>query len=163
MDFKQILYFWGAVVCLASASEASRFSVLSGRTGGPANGGATCMSCHGSTTGSGSVEIIGAPTYYQANAVYDLTVRISDPNRVGAGFQISAEDAAGNHIGQLSVIDPAITELNSEDSSYVNHSANGVDDSVADWAANGNSYSYPVRWTAPATGPPPAVASPTGA
>lgn len=141
----------GLLACVAQSAQASRFDVLAGRTGGPANGGATCRTCHGSTVGSGSVEILGAPDNYQANAVYDLTVRVSDSTKLGAGFQISVEDAAGNHIGALSLIDPVKTELNSDDTAYANHTFEGVDDSVANWAANGNSYSYPVRWTAPST------------
>jgi len=130
---------------------ASRFDVLPGRTGGPANGGATCKSCHGQTTGPGSVEIVGAPSYYQADAVYDLTVRVSDATRLGAGFQISVEDASGNHIGALSVIDSVRTMHNTDDPVYLNHTSDGVDDSVANWVANGNSVDYPVRWTAPST------------
>ena len=141
----------GIVACLAQTAMASRFDVLSGRTGGPANGGATCRSCHGNAVGAGSVEIIGVPDKYQANAVYDLTVRVSDATKLGAGFQISVEDAAGNHIGALSIIDPVKTELNPDDPAYANHTSNGVDASVAGWAANGNSFSYPVRWAAPST------------
>ena len=136
---------------LTGVAEASRFSVVAGRTGGPANGGATCRSCHGNAIGNGMVEILGAPTSYQANAVYDLTVRVSDAARAGAGFQISVEDSLGNHIGTLSVIDAVKTKLNDDDPVYLNHTSDGVDASVAGWVANGNSVSYPVRWTAPAT------------
>jgi hypothetical protein len=95
------------------------------------------------------VEILGVPAQYDPSAVYDLTVRVSDAARVGAGFQLSVENAAGNHVGVLSIIDPVFTTLNSDDPSYVNHTSDGVDDSVANWAANGNSVSYVVRWTAP--------------
>ncbi len=136
---------------LAQTVHASRFDVLSGRTGGPANGGATCRACHGNAVGTGSVQILGAPDSYQANRVYDLTVRVADPTKLGAGFQISVEDANGNHIGSLSVIDAVKTKLNPDDNAYLNHTSDGVDASVAAWAGNGNSYSYPARWTAPAT------------
>ena len=145
-----IILSFGIVACWAQTAEASRFDVVSGRTGGPANFGQTCRACHGNAVGSGSVEILGAPDNYQANAVYDLTVRVSDPAKLGAGFQISVEDASGNHVGDLSLIDPVKTELN-DDPNYANHTSDGVDASVAAWAANGNSYSYPVRWTAPST------------
>ena len=139
------------VLTVGSGSTAfgSRFSPLSGRSGGPANGGATCRTCHGNAVGGGIVEILGVPSQYDLNAVYDLTVRVSDAARVGAGFQVSVEDAAGNHVGILSLIDPVFTALNSDDPTYVNHTPEGVDDSVANWAANGNSVSYAVRWTAP--------------
>jgi hypothetical protein len=136
-------------VYFSQSASAFRGGPPAGRTGGPANGGATCRACHGNTIGTGSVEILGAPDNYQANAVYDLTVRVSDSVKVGAGFQISVEDSSGNHIGALSLIDPVNTELNAE--FYVNHTFDGVDTSVAGWAANGNSASFPVRWTAPST------------
>jgi|CXWL01.1.fsa_nt_gi hypothetical protein len=146
-----ILMGLGIVACIAQNAHASRFNVAAGRTGSPASGAATCRGCHGSTIGTGSVEILGAPDNYQANAVYDLTVRVSDTTRLGAGFQISVEDAAGNHVGALALIDPVNTELNSANTAFANHTSNGVDASVAAWAGNGNSYSYPVRWTAPST------------
>jgi len=150
-SLKDLFVLIGVIACLAPEVMASRFDVVAGRTGGPANGGATCKSCHGQTTGPGMVEIFGAPNHYQADAVYDLVVRVTDPTRLGAGFQISAEDASGNHIGELSVIDSVRTALNTDDPVYLNHSSDGVDDSVANWAANGNSVDYPVRWTAPST------------
>src|ERR1043166_5347301 len=109
------------VTTIGSSAHASRFDVVPGRTGGPAGGGLTCHQCHGSATGSGSVEIIGAPDKNQANAIYDLTVRVSDPDKLGAGFQISVEDALGNHIGTLSVVDSVNTELNPSDNNYLNH------------------------------------------
>jgi len=137
--------------CAVGVAEASRFDVLPGRTGGPANGGATCRACHGNTIGNGSVQILGAPSAYQAKAVYDLTIRVTDSTKLGAGFQISVEDVSGNHVGTLSVIDPINTELNGDDPVYLNHTSDGVDASVANWAANGNSYSFPARWTAPST------------
>lgn len=136
---------------LSSVVQASRHSVLPGRTGGPANGGANCRSCHGNNVGSGSVEILGAPTSYRANEVYDLVVRVSDPDKAGAGFQISVEDSLGNHIGTLSVLDAVNTTLNGDDPVYLNHTSSGVDASVTGWVSNGNSASFPVRWTAPST------------
>ena len=109
------------------------------------------MSCHGVTVGAGSVAILGAPLHYQPDAFYDITVRISDPNQLGAGFQLSAEDASGIPVGMLSVIDGVNTQLNPDDSDWVNHTADGVVNSVADWAANGNSADYTVRWQAPSS------------
>lgn len=143
--------FAGFMTVATSTAFASRFDVEPGRTGGPANGGATCRQCHGNSVGTGSVQILGAPDKYQANAIYDLTVRVSDPTKLGAGFQISVEDAIGNHVGTLAVIDAVNTELNPLDDGYLNHTSDGVDASVAAWAANGNSFEFPVRWIAPAT------------
>src|SRR5262245_35581649 len=135
-SYKSFLFAVGIIGALSQPAQASRFDVLPGRTGGPANGGATCRSCHGNNVGTGSVEILGAPDAYQADRVYDLAVRVADPVQAGAGFQISVEDAGGNHIGTLSLIDVINTEHNSGDPVYVNHSSTGVDNAVANWIAN---------------------------
>ncbi len=151
MHFTRSGFLLGLTICawVSQSAWAFRGGPPSGRTGGPANGGSTCRSCHGSTIGTGSVEILGAPDNYQANGVYDLAVRVSDPTKLGAGFQISVEDSTGNHIGTLSLIDPANTQLNT--AFYVDQTFDGVAAAVSGWAANGNSASFPVRWTAPST------------
>lgn len=151
LNRKSALIIAGTMACISHTAFASRFDVLSGRTGGPANGGSTCRSCHGSNVGDGSIEILNAPSQYQANGVYDITVRISDVGQAGAGFQLSAEDASGNHLGAFTVLDAVKTELNPDDNNYINHTPDGVDDAVANWAANSSSASYTVRWTAPST------------
>jgi hypothetical protein len=97
------------------------------------------------------VQILGAPAYYQLNAVYDLTVRIADPTLVGAGFQLSAETSAGVHAGTLIAIDAVNTRINTNDSGFIEHKSTGVDNSVANWASVGNAAEYAVRWQAPAT------------
>ena len=106
------------------------------------------MDCHGSTSGSGSVQILGAPGSYAGGVVYDLTVRIADPAQVGAGFQISVEDAAGTHVGTLIVSDTTNTQPNG---GWVNHTSTGVVNSVANWAALGNVAEYDLQWQAPSS------------
>jgi len=140
-----------ALLVCAPAALARRANPPAGRTGSPASGGSSCMQCHGSATGAGAVEILGLPGSYQAGAVYDLTIRVSDPDQVGAGFQISIENAMGTHVGILSLIDPTTTQLNGSDPNFVNHTSAGVVDSVAGWAGLGDAAEYPVRWQAPAT------------
>jgi len=139
-----------AVVAFATTNAmAFRSGPPSGRTGSIASGGSSCTDCHGATVGNGTVEILGAPAGYELGATYDLTVRVSDPDQAGAGFQISVEDAVGTHVGTLSLIDATGTQLNTSD--YVNHTSTGVDNAVSAWAGNGNSADYPVRWQAPAS------------
>jgi len=119
------------------------------RNGSTASGGATCRQCHGNTIGTGSVQILGAPTQYQANVVYDLTVRVADATKLGAGFQISVENSAGQHRGTLIITDAVNTRLNASNPSWVNHTSSGVDNSVLNWAALGNAAEFDLQWRAP--------------
>ncbi len=139
------------LIVFPQATWAFRDGPPPGRTGSPGSGGATCRSCHGVDVGAGSVTILGAPLHYQSDAVYDITIRVSDPNQFGAGFQLSVEDVSGNPAGTLLVIDSVNTQLNSSDSGWINHTKDGVDNSVVDWAANGNSAEFAVRWQAPSS------------
>ena len=50
----------------------------------------------------------------------------------------------------LIVSDAANTQQASGDANYITHTAAGVADSIANWAANGNSYDYNFQWQAPA-------------
>lgn len=113
--------------------------------------GNTCTACHLGGAGSGMVEILGAPSSYEANETYSLTVRISDPVQAGAGFQISVEDAGGTHVGTLIVTDATNTQINIGDSGYVNHTSTGVSNSVTNWVAMGDSAEYNLDWQAPAS------------
>ncbi len=135
----------------ASPAWAFRANPPVGRTGSPGSGNATCMSCHGTNVGTGMVEILNAPTQYQADVIYDLIVRVSDAARVGAGFQLSVEQANGTPAGTLIVTDAVNTQLNPDDNVFINHTSAGVSNSVTNWAANGNSASFNVRWQAPST------------
>lgn len=151
MDSSHARFFYSLAVVAFAASQAMAYRAgpPSNRTGSLDSGGDSCTQCHGSAVGSGSVEILGVPFAYTLNQTYDLTVRISDPDQLGAGFQLSVEDAIGTPVGTLSVIDAINTQLNTP--YYINHTLDGVDNSVAAWAGNGNSADYQVRWQAPAS------------
>jgi len=107
------------------------------------------MQCHGAGAGAGSVQILGFPTNYAPSTDYDLTVRIADATKLGAGFQISVEDASGEHVGALVVTDATNTQFNTGNV-WINHTLSGVNNSVANWAANSSAANYMVRWTSPA-------------
>lgn len=142
-----------AAACVAVISAdalARRNNPPAGVTGSVASGGSDCTACHTGTPGGGSVQIFGVPARYQFNQVFNLTVRVSDALQVGAGFQLSVEDDLGTHIGTLIASDAVNTELNS-DPDYINHTGNGVTNSVNNWSAMGNAAEYHVQWQAPAT------------
>lgn len=137
------------VIVFAGQALAFRSGPPSARNGSTASGGATCSQCHGSSVGSGSVEILGAPTGYAPGVTYNLTVRIADPVQAGAGFQLSVEDGSGTHVGTLVLADPTNTQFNGEDPNWVNHTSTGVGNAVTNWAGMGNAAEYNVDWIAP--------------
>ncbi|MGD2109238.1 MAG: hypothetical protein PVI86_07585 [Phycisphaerae bacterium] len=139
-----------AVLTLPVSTLARRGGPPQGVNGSIASGGDSCLMCHISLLGSGSLDIIGAPTAYAINETYDLTVRITDPVQAGAGFQISVEDSVGQHVGTLLLTDPVNTQFNTGDANWVNHTETGVDNAVADWAAMGDAAEYHLQWQAPA-------------
>lgn len=145
------LFMTVIVTVMLISTPASVFAYRSGpppgRNGSTASGGASCMVCHGATVGAGSVTIIGAPVTYQANVLYNLTIRIEDSTQAGAGFQLSAEDPSGVHTGVLFVAD-ANTQPNT---GWINHTSAGVTNSITNWTSLGNAAEYNVVWQAPAS------------
>lgn len=146
---------------IADASWAFRGGPPAGMTASPASSGASCTLCHGSAAGPGSVQILGFPANYAPSTNYDLTVKIADATKLGAGFQISVEKAGGVHAGVLTLLDATNTQFNTGNV-WVNHTSTGVNNSVAAWGANGNMASYPVRWTSPAVDEGPITAYAAG-
>lgn len=143
-----------AAAAIASPARAFRSGPPAAETGGPGSNGNTCRGCHGNNSGGGMVEILGAPTRYVANRVYNITVRVSDPVQAGAGFELSVENPAGGHIGTLVLSDPMHTRFattSPQNAFWIEHNGAGVDDAVANWLANGRSASYHIQWQAPAS------------
>ncbi len=141
-----------AAWCVSSPTAvASRSGPLAAKDGSTGAGGASCRQCHGNDVGAGSVQINGFPAFYQLNAVYNLSVVISDPTKFGAGFQASVQTAGGAPAGTIIVTDAVNTQLNETvppDWKGINHSETGVDNSVSGWAG---SATYSFQWQAPAS------------
>ncbi len=121
------------------------------RNGGIAANGTSCRLCHGSTIGGGSVQILGAPSNYVLNRIYDLSVRVADNSKAGAGFEVSAESPTGVFLGTMIVSDPVHTDHPFGETGFVAHTGAGVDNAVANWIAMGRSATYNFQWRAPAT------------
>lgn len=139
----------GSVIPLALASRGGADIAYNG---GVQSLGATCFSCHEYNAGNGRVEILGAPSRYRAGAVYDLSVRVSDVEQEGAGFEVSVENELG-HQGALILADLLNTSYSPSAfaNEYITHTSDGVDNAVADWAGNSGSYTYHFAWQAPAS------------
>jgi thiosulfate dehydrogenase len=122
-----------------------------GYSGGPVGFGQSCTLCHLFGEGLGRVQLLGAPQRYRPGVVYDLTVRVSDSDyeQKGAGFEISAEGALG-HVGDFILSDAVHTRYaDNHTTDYVTHTRNAFEDSVANWAVNGNAYEFILAWQAP--------------
>jgi len=142
-------------IAILPAALASKPGADPGLSGGPAGLGLglNCTACHDFNEGLGRVELFGVPQRYRSGVVYDLIVRVTDPQQKGAGFEISAENGAG-HVGTFILQDAIHTRFAKGDSAgdYVTHTRDGVNNSIANWTANLGSYEYHFRWQAPLTG-----------
>ncbi len=140
-------------VSAATIAGSTAFAFPSGApssfTGGPASGFNTCILCH-ADTGVGVVDLLGRPARYIPGRAYDLTVRVFDPGKVAAGFQISVETPVGDAAGELIVTDAVLTKFASGDPRFITHTFAGYEASHDEWASQNYGYSFNVRWIAPA-------------
>lgn len=124
-----------------------------GFTASPASMGASCVLCHASfalNSGPGSVSILDLPALYVPDETYSLRVRVEDPARVGAGFELSVEDPTGVFTGDLAVTDAVNTRsAGGAIVNYITHTSSGKANAIADWAALGNAAEFTIQWTAP--------------
>lgn len=115
-----------------------------GLTGGPGDFG-TCQVCHSTydlDEGTGSVTVQGPETFIPGMA-YELSVTVDNTTEPAGddpvqGFQISVQDAEGNHVGELMVVDAVNTRFSAGSVEYVTHTSAGRFEST--WI---------VQWTAP--------------
>ncbi len=149
----------GLLVLLAVATVLCRSTAMARSPGAPAfrngsiaSGAINCSGCHANSMGftTGSVEILGAPMQYNSNRLYSISVRVADPVQLGAGFELSAEGATGAAMGVLLLADSTLTRFADNNPAFVTHTSLGVLNTVSNWAANGNSATFNLRWRAPA-------------
>lgn len=79
-----------------------------GKTGAPGEG--TCHDCHSSypiNSGDGAFAIL-APTDFEPNQTYEITVQVSDPGQTRWGFEITPLDQ-----GIVTITDPTHTQQSS--------------------------------------------------
>jgi len=150
---------WAFILACASAlsgaSAASAFSggAPEGFSGGPASGFLSCAVCHAEfpeNSGPGSISITGLPPLYVPNESYVLRVRVEDPSKVGAGFQLSAEDPAGLIVGELSIIDGVNTRnAGSGAVGFITHTTDGKANAISNWTALSDGAEFDLQWRAP--------------
>ncbi|MFN2501792.1 MAG: choice-of-anchor V domain-containing protein [Pyrinomonadaceae bacterium] len=112
-----------------------------------------CTSCHASfpvNSGSGSIEIAGAPSEYSPGQQVSVTVTTSQADAVIYGFQLTAVDSAGRSAGTFSIpvqnagqIQTIGGNVGGNARQYVEHTVDGVIPSAF------GSKSWTFTWTAP--------------
>lgn len=127
---------------LVVAATANRAGAPAFNTGAPGEG--TCMACHSSNSlnDASGLLVIEAPSAYTPGASTDLLVRVERASSKRFGFQITAKDAAGNHVGTFNTSAPGI-RLTDTSTDHVTH------DPAAD--ATG-SFEWTIPWEGPPTG-----------
>lgn len=121
-------------------------------TGAPSEQTCAISGCHlGSpvNSGGGTLTISGVPTNYSPNQEVDLTVTITQANRIRFGFQLTAIDDQGKAAGTIIVTDSARTQLRqfvvgNNLRQYIEHTLGG---NSASGAANQGRWTF--RWRAP--------------
>ena len=135
------------IFLIASSTFLFSFGAPAERTGAPRMGEPqepTCVDgCHVSfplNSGEGSVTIL-APAEYAPGEIFDVTVRVSDPNAVLFGFEITAKDASAEHVGLWDISGDAV-QFSGGSTEYVTHNN-------APSGSGSDSFSWTIPWTAP--------------
>ncbi len=114
------------------------------QTGAP--GETTCTSCHGGGPTGGTLSLSGLPANYSPNQEITLTVTLSQANRAGFGFQLTAIDDTGLKAGDLIPADGRTqtqpSTVNGNQRQYINHTSSAP--------ASPGQGSWTFRWKAPA-------------
>lgn len=132
-------------------AQANQGGPPAGLTGAPGESDCLSSGCHtGNDINSslGTLTISGLPAAYRPDQEITLTVRLSQPNRLRFGFQITAVDVQGRKAGDLILTDTTRTQkittfIATGQRDYVYHTAVGT-------LPNGaNESTWEVRWKAP--------------
>jgi len=116
-----------------------------GKTGSPGDSFSTCTQCHGGTATSVSgwiaADIPG--NEWIPGQTYTITATGMHTGVVRFGFEITAENAAGEKVGTFTLTEPTRTRFTSGNTS-VTHTLAGT-------TPTGNNNAWTVNWTAPTT------------
>ncbi len=118
-----------------------------GHTGG--FGEPTCLACHDAyplNEPGGSLTIEGLPDAYRGGEEYTLTVVLSVPETVRAGFQLSARLADGRQAGRWVSLDRRVSVADSGGVSYARTTLDGTEPQSPEQAT------WSLSWVAPVAG-----------
>ncbi len=140
------LLFAPAVLILFFAGTLSFGGSPGGKTGSPGDNGTTCTQCHSGTAIAAENWITSdiPELGYEVGETYTITATGTHPDFFSRfGFELTAEDMDGNKVGDFEVINNIETQLANSQTS-VTHTVLGVN-------PDGDSRTWTMSWTAPAT------------
>lgn len=116
-----------------------------GFTGSPGDSNQTCTSCHTGTpvNQSGWITSTIPAQGYTPGQTYQITVSGTHTGVVRFGFELTAENSSGQKVGSFTITESTRTKLVNQNKA-VTHLFTGT-------TPSGNSNSWNVNWTAPAT------------
>jgi len=116
-----------------------------GRTGSTGDGNQTCTACHTGTAidQAGWITSTIPASGYSPGTTYTITVNGTHTGVVKFGFELTAENSAGQKVGTFTITEAGRTKLVNQNKS-VTHTSGGN-------TPSGGSNSWSVNWTAPAT------------
>jgi hypothetical protein len=116
-----------------------------GKSGSPGDSNATCTQCHSGTSNSslGWITSDIPSNGYTPGETYTITATGTHNGVVKFGFELTAETTNGSKTGTFAITEAARTKLANQNKS-VTHRAAGT-------TPSGNSNTWSMNWTAPAT------------
>jgi len=114
-----------------------------GRSGSPGDGGANCTGCHAGTALTATDWITSdiPAGGFELSEVYTITLTGTHEGVGKFGFEVTAEDDAGNKVGTLALLNATETKLTNGNAA-VTHTASGN-------TPTGDTKTWTVEWTAP--------------
>lgn len=114
-----------------------------GKSGSPGDNGATCTQCHvGTATPQDGMISTNIPDLgYVIGESYEITLSATDADAGRFGFELTAEDADGNKVGQFVVSNDGQTQL-ANGNKAITHTAAGI-------TPDGDSKEWAFAWIAP--------------
>ncbi|NPD83538.1 T9SS type A sorting domain-containing protein [Lentimicrobium sp. L6] len=116
-----------------------------GKSGSPGDNGATCTQCHaGTATQQDGMISTNIPELgYVTGETYEVMLSATDADAGRFGFELTAEDADGNKVGQFIISADGQTQL-ANGNKAITHTASGI-------TPVGDSKEWAFTWTAPST------------
>jgi hypothetical protein len=114
----------------------------------------TCVSCHFEgqvNQAPGTLALVGVPEQYEAGKVYPVTVTLTRPGMLIAGFELSVRFESGAQAGTLELLPDDKDKIGltlERDVQYAHHLRPGTSRVVSDTSR------WTLRWTAPSSSAP---------
>ena len=143
-----------AIVYFSPKDKAHTYSTgaPAANTASPGDEGATCNStyCHSGPAGQSGENISVSTMQPLGQGPYRILIEVSNTGGMQyekVGFQACVEDASGNKIGEISLLDPIRTKFPNGNNDYITHTSSG---SLSNPSQSNSNHTWEFDWTPPA-------------